>query len=233
MKKLVMGLFGAVLLASSVAATAADIAGNVTMASDYRFRGISQLDANISPAIQGGFDFSFEPGFYVGTWASNVNLGTGASVELDWYGGYASSLNESIDYDVGVLYYSYPKDGGQDLDYVEIYGKLDWEGFTFGLNYSNDYYAESGKFAYPYVDYGFDYDRWSFAGHVGYNAFDKDDFLGNDDKYVDYSVSVSTTEWGVDWTLALVGTDLSDDDDCFGDEDFCQLTAVLSMSKSL
>ena len=56
MKKLVMGLFGAVLLSSSVAATAADIAGNVTMASDYRFRGISQLDANISPAIQGRID---------------------------------------------------------------------------------------------------------------------------------------------------------------------------------
>ena len=43
----------------------ADISANVALVSDYRFRGISQSNEN--PAIQGGFDYAFENGFYVGT----------------------------------------------------------------------------------------------------------------------------------------------------------------------
>ena len=35
---------------------------NVTLTSDYKFRGISQSDE--SPAIQGGFDIEHESGFY-------------------------------------------------------------------------------------------------------------------------------------------------------------------------
>ena len=40
------------------------ISGNIALTSDYRFRGISQ--SNEDPAVQGGFDVSFEPGFYLG-----------------------------------------------------------------------------------------------------------------------------------------------------------------------
>jgi uncharacterized protein (TIGR02001 family) len=234
MKRFTMTLIGATLLFGSVVATAAEVAGNVTMATDYRFRGISQLKDSPSPAIQGGFDLEFAEGFYVGTWASNVNFSEGA-IEIDYYGGYSADLNEAVSYDVGVLYYSYPRDGvsGVDLDYWEVYGSIDWKGFTFGLHYSPDYFAETDDFYYPYVDYSYDYDRWSFSAHLGYNAFAEDDFLGNDDKYIDYSVGVTTDEWGVTWGLSLVGTDLDDDSDCFGDEDLCSLTVVASISKSL
>jgi uncharacterized protein (TIGR02001 family) len=240
MKKLVMGLFGVILLAGSVAASAAEVAGNVTLASDYRFRGISQLDGNVSPAIQGGFDSSFDNGIYVGTWASNVNLGTKASIEHDFYAGWA---NDS--FDVGFIYYSYPRDDGQELDYLEIqgsfsfldyyevYGSIAWNNFTFGLNISPDYFAETDTFVYPYVGYGIDYDRYSFALHLGYNHFEEEDFLGNDDSYIDFSAGVTTEAWGAEWGLAIVGTDLDDDEDCFGDEDLCSVTLVASISKSL
>lgn len=40
---------------------------NVTLTSDYAYRGISQTDER--PAIQGGFDFKHDSGFYAGTWA--------------------------------------------------------------------------------------------------------------------------------------------------------------------
>ncbi len=234
MKKLVMGLFGAVLLAGSVVASAAEVAGNVTLASDYRFRGISQLKDSPSPAIQGGFDVDFGNGFYIGTWASNVNFSEGA-IEIDYYGGYGGSINEDVDYDVGFLYYSYPRDGvnGVDLDYYEVYGSIDWNSFKFGLNISPDYFAETDTFYYPYVDYGFDYDRWNFSLHLGFNLFEEDDFLGNDDNYIDFSAGVTTEAWGAEWGLSLVGTDLDDDEDCFGDEDLCSVTLVASISKSL
>ncbi len=68
------------------------ISGNVALATDYAFRGVSQTDE--SPALQGGFDATFgDSGFYAGTWASNINFGTGgANLELDVYGGYKTTL---------------------------------------------------------------------------------------------------------------------------------------------
>ncbi len=145
-----------------MAASAADVAGNVTLASDYRFRGISQLKGQFSPAIQGGFDFATDIGFYIGTWASNVNFDEGA-IETDVYGGFKGKINDDIGYDIGVLYYGYPHDRNDglsnpniDLPYTEVYGSVTFSGVKVGLNYSDDYFAESGKFYYPYIEYGFD-----------------------------------------------------------------------------
>lgn len=232
MKRLITSVFGAVLLLGSIAASAAEIAGNVTLATDYRFRGISQLKGDISPAIQGGFDLEFAEGFYVGTWGSNVNF-SGGAIELDYYGGYGGKINDELSYDIGMIYYDYPRDGSNDYAYYEFAGSLSWKWLKVGLNYSPDYFAETDDFYYPYVDASFDYDRWSFSGHFGYNSFKEDDFLGNDDYYYDYSVGVTTDEWGVTWGLSVVGTNLDDDSDCFGDEDLCSVTLVGSISKSL
>ena len=44
---------------------------NVGLFSEYVFRGLTQT--NQKPAVQGGFDLAHKSGFYVGTWASNVN----------------------------------------------------------------------------------------------------------------------------------------------------------------
>ena len=104
-------------------AAAAEFAGNVTLASDYRFRGISQGDR--SPAIQGGFDIAAENGLYFGTWASNVTF-SGASIEMDFYAGWGGEINENTAIDVGVLWYTYPEDDANpDLDYVEFYASVD------------------------------------------------------------------------------------------------------------
>jgi uncharacterized protein (TIGR02001 family) len=239
-------IFGAALIGSAVTASAVEIAGNVTLATDYRFRGISQLTGNFSPAIQGGFDLSVDPGFYIGTWASNVNFscqefGTvegcvrpGGSIETDVYGGFKGMIDEELGYDLGILYYGYPKDGDADLGYTEYYGSLSFKGAKVGLNYSDDYFASTGKFYYLYGDYGFDLmENVSLSFHYGYNSFDKEDFLGNSDEYSDWKVAVSTTQLGVTWGLAYVDTDLDDDQDCFGVEKLCAATAVFSISKSL
>ena len=67
----------AVLIGSASLATAEEsysVSGNVALTSDYKFRGISQSDEDI--AIQGGFDFEHESGFYLGTWGSSVDFDT-------------------------------------------------------------------------------------------------------------------------------------------------------------
>lgn len=87
---------------------------NVSLVSDYRFRGISQTMRK--PAIQGGFDYSHTTGLYLGTWGSNVdgtcNFYNNTSMEWDWYGGYKHKLFQclypELTYTVGVIYYLYP-----------------------------------------------------------------------------------------------------------------------------
>jgi len=232
-------VLGVLLLLSTGYASAAEVSGNVTLASDYRFRGISQLKGDISPAIQGGFDVAFDNGLYAGTWASNVNF-SGGALELDVYGGWAGSLTENIDVDLGYLYYAYPRDGSDDLDYYEFYGNLTWVGITFGVAYSPDYFAETGKFGYFSADYSWEFvENFNLDLHLGYNVFEdsSDDsssaFLSDgEDKYLDYSIGVSTSYWDLDWAANVVGTDL-DDEDYFDDGDLIDPMLVLSVSKSL
>ena len=242
-KFLSMGV-GIVLLSSALAAEAADaISGNVTLASDYRFRGISQLQGGgYSPAIQGGFDWKPASGFYLGTWASNVNFSPG-SIEVDLYGGYGNKINDDLSYDFGFYYYGYPNDGthrlpptfnNRNLAYYEYYGDITFKGVKLGVNYSPDYFAESGDFEYYYAEYSTKVaDKITLAAHYGYNHFDQKRFLGNRDYYSDWKVSAAVDGLGVTWTLAYVATNLDSDQECFGDKDFCEPTAVFSISKAL
>lgn len=229
------------LLGSAGFASAAEFSGNVAYTTDYRFRGISQVDR--SQAIQGGFDIEFGEGFYIGTWASNVGAWSGATIEVDYYAGYAMDLSDNLGVDVGVLYYGYPEDDADpDLDYIEFYGSLAFQDFTLGLNFSNDYFAGTDAFWYLYGDYSFGLaDNISLDLHLGLNLF-KDAaagaaFFGVDeevaeDSYLDYSIGLSTSGAGLDWTLAFIGADLSKDD-CFGGSKLCKDSLVVSVSKSL
>src|SRR5260221_1043536 len=64
------------------------VTGNMTLVTDYRFRGISQTLGR--PAIQGGFDYAHESGLYLGNWNSNVSSAAGypgGNLEMDFYGG--------------------------------------------------------------------------------------------------------------------------------------------------
>ena len=110
------------------------LTGNVTLVSDYRFRGISQTYEG--PAIQGGFDYSHASGFYLGNWNSNVasQVYTGGSgIEMDVYGGYKRSFGD-FGFDIGYLYYYYPQaefesaeGGSQRFDTQEIYLGGSWK----------------------------------------------------------------------------------------------------------
>jgi len=62
-----------VVAIGGIRSASADIAGNIGLATDYRFRGISQTDRD--PAVSGGFDFTAENGIYAGIWGSNISFG--------------------------------------------------------------------------------------------------------------------------------------------------------------
>jgi len=85
------------------------LTGNLTIVSDYRFRGISQ--SYRLPAVQGGIDYTHSSGFYLGNWNSSVSgnsYNNGASLETDLYGGYRFEPMKDVTADLGVLFYIYP-----------------------------------------------------------------------------------------------------------------------------
>jgi uncharacterized protein (TIGR02001 family) len=99
------------------------VSGSATVASDYRFRGVSQSDKEV--AVQGGITIAHESGFYVATWGSNLaGWGTfgGANLELDLVAGFKGQAGNAA-YDVGVTWYTYPG-GADETDVVELYGKV-------------------------------------------------------------------------------------------------------------
>jgi uncharacterized protein (TIGR02001 family) len=97
------------------------ITANVTVVNDYRYRGISQ--SNFRPAIQGGFDYAHESGFYIGNWNSSISwIGDGyattisppptAPIEMDIYAGFKKELiAPGFASDFGFLQYYYPTTG--------------------------------------------------------------------------------------------------------------------------
>lgn len=129
------------------------VTGNVTLVSDYRFRGISQTFG--LPAIQGGFDYAHASGLYAGTWASNVystasnGIGTsytnGASLEWDLYGGYKFEAAPGVTLDVGGLYYYYP---GAHWNNAE---RSSFDNFELYIGASYKWF--SAKYSYALTDY--------------------------------------------------------------------------------
>jgi uncharacterized protein (TIGR02001 family) len=147
----------------------------VTITNDYRYRGISQ--SNFKPAIQGGFDYAHESGFYIGNWNSSISwisdangpkgavggsttAGTSVSapVEMDFYAGFKKELiGAGFASDIGVLQYYYPSSGayntGSPATFVnpnttEIYLA---QNFTFGAltGFVKFSYAVSTLFGNP------------------------------------------------------------------------------------
>jgi hypothetical protein len=110
--------------ADAAPSPAVTVGGSAAIASDYRFRGVSQSDQEM--AVQGGITIAHWSGFYVGAWASNLaGWGTfgGANMELDLIGGYKAKLADNASLDVGLTWYMYP--GGSDrTDFAEPYAKL-------------------------------------------------------------------------------------------------------------
>ncbi len=231
MKKLGIVVFTGSLLLCLGSVSSAEVSGNVSIATDYVYRGISQTSENA--AIQGGFDIEADSGLYAGIWASNVNFD--GSIEIDVYAGYGGSFTENVSYDIGVLHYEYPDDaqgGNPDSTFNEVYGSISAAGFTVGVNYSPDFFFESDTATYFYVDYELSLPNdFGLALHYGDQSIDDNALFGTPD-YNDYSIGLSRSFEDLDFSLTWYDTDLSNTD-CFGGGDVCESRVVLAIGKSL
>lgn len=124
MKKSIIALATGCLLTVSTS-TLAELSTTVKLASDYTFNGVSQTGND--PALQASLDYAGADGFYVGTWASNVDFGGGDDTNIEWdaYLGKYFQLNERIGLDAGIAYYTYHGDSASDsYNYPEAYAKF-------------------------------------------------------------------------------------------------------------
>ncbi len=123
---------------------------NLGLYSHYMFRGVELSDG---PAVQGGIDWAHSSGFYLGTWASNIDpnvygrnkaLGTsGDHIETDFYGGYAHTFENGFGINVLGNYYAYLE--GKEANNID----------AFGVNHKNkqDSFEASIALSYSYFTY--------------------------------------------------------------------------------
>lgn len=204
--KNVKTLTAGIILASATFAVptfADDLTANISVTNNYIWRGLTQTTNE--PAVQGGMDWASDSGFYVGTWASNVQYGADDvySYEHDLYLGFSGEAG-SISYDIGYLYYNY--DSEAEFDFGEIYASIGMGGFSLtGFVLANTEADEGdgqdfgfGQTYYLSADYGFALESGVEIGlHVGYHDGDfAEAFNGVDGGYADYNVSISKDGFG-------------------------------------
>ena len=227
MTKLLTILTAAVAMQLAAAtAVAAEATANVTLASDYSFRGWSQTGRD--PAIQGGFDVAFEGGLALGTWASNVNFGD-TSMEWDLYLGWSGEVADGVELGVQLIHFQYP--GDTELNYQEAAATLSFGDLGVGVNYSPSYLGVSGEtFFYPHASYSYSLtEEIGLDFSVGLNIAKSDDFFGDSNEYIDYSATASLPLGGVDVGIGIVGTNI-DEDACGRD---CEARVLVTLSKDL
>ncbi|NKF49389.1 hypothetical protein G3R49_02180 [Shewanella sp. WXL01] len=212
-------LIQAVALSSGLLLTAsasAEVTGNVGAVSEYLWRGVAQSNG---AAVQGGVDYAHDSGFYLGTWASNVDFGDGTSYELDIYAGFGGNITEDLSWDINYLYYGYP-DAPGSIDFGEVTVGFAWKGFDASYSHTihggDDIAADpldSKDMMYAQANYSHALtEKLTLGLHYGYSKGDVITSWYGTDSYSEYNVSLSTaTDFG-DISFMVSKTDLDDDD---------------------
>ena len=212
---------------------------DLTLATDYRTRGISQTQNE--PALQAGLTLAHSSGLYLGAWSSNVDYGGGLKTrqEVDYYGGWLWQATEDGSLDLGYIKYAYPKES--QFNQSEVYGIIGAYGVKLAAYYSSDAPGIDSQQSslYSYVSYAtelpFDsglklrYGNMDFKDPHLYSASGDEE-----ESYREWEVKLTHNLAGVLLGLSYIDTDLSQTQ-ClsnWGFKDVCTATVVASVSKS-
>lgn len=170
-------------------APASPVTGNVTLTSDYVFRGLTQTWGR--PAIQGGADYANPDGLAAGFWGSSISERSypGGAMELDLYANYGRAIDGDWSWRVGLYGYVYP---GANLDQAglaprslntaEANAALTWRWLTlkynraltdyFGVDTEQGYRGDSRGTGYLQLDAAIPLGGvWSMVLHAGHTHY--------------------------------------------------------------
>lgn len=227
-------LLGTALIAPQAPVYAAEVSANVSLASHYIFRGQDRSDG--APAIQGGFDYAFEKGLYLGIWASSAKTadpmtGENESLETNYYLGFSHEFAQyGLAIDAGLVQYDYPFASLESNEIYVVgsyafdkYGELSasvWmELDSSTVTVNGVEWPDTGNVG-TFVYYNLAYDlplpnQFDLKVSVGHQTYD-----GNLDAVTDYALGVKRPLAGVDLSLTY-----SDSDADVKKSDFITLSA--------
>lgn len=214
MKKVLIGIAAVASLSSSLSASAdVSVSGNLGIMSDYFYRGIFQSDS----VANGGLDLEAD-GFYLGTWAADVDDG----LEVDVYGGYGHEFEGGFSAGIGFTGYYYT--GEFDDTYQELNLSVGWN--FLSVNYAIGEYDnfDGPKQDYDFLTVGAEYNGlYALFGTFG------DDFSGD---YWELGYGMEVAGFDVTGSIIINDKELSGTVDSSGNPDSDE-SFVLSISKSI
>jgi len=210
-KSILSAAVATALLVPGVAAAqaASPITGNMSLVSDYRFRGLTQTFEE--PALQGGFDYAHSSGIYLGNWNSSISdsFFAGAPLEMDFYGGYKGAAGP-LGYDIGVLYYYYPGSnlaGVGTIDNLEVYAGVSWQFLSLKYFHAvSDFFGAPNTDGSNYIDLTATFDLgqgWGVNGHIGHQKVKNASALD----YTDYKIGITKDVGGWVFGASFIDTD--------------------------
>ncbi|MBN9409851.1 MAG: hypothetical protein J0H69_11940 [Burkholderiales bacterium] len=172
----------------------AQLSANVSLVSNYKFRGQDQdlRAGKFTPALQGGFDYAHASGFYVGNWNSTVDW-AGNSLESDFYAGYKFEAG-GIGFDVGALRYQYP--GAAAANTTELYLGLGYGPFSakYSHTVTDEYFGLTDGKGTGYLNLAYAQEiapKLTLKASVGFTQFKSAVNNAGIPDYSDYSVGVA------------------------------------------
>jgi uncharacterized protein (TIGR02001 family) len=179
----IMGITALGVLSLAAQSAQATTTGNIGVFSKYVLRGVTNDAESDDPALQGGFDYTHESGFYAGYWGSSLdyNYETGGDTdtaktgfENDFYFGYAPTVGD-VTFNIGLIQYYYIS--VDDSDLTEALLGVSYKGAYAKMQYllNDGVWGNSGDI-YWTAGYAFELPSdFTFAIDLGYYTYDDDD----------------------------------------------------------
>lgn len=198
------------LMAPGASVIAMELGGEITVTTDYMFRGVSQTMSE--PALQAGIAAGHDSGWYGWAWVSNVDFvapggpDDGAELEANFAIGYDHDVNEAVSVSLEGVAYRFPgMKAGYDYDYAELLVGFElWEQHRLVLGYSGDVFNAGGVGRYYAAASTFDLaPRLSLDIELGY--YDLHDAFDASYAYAETAINY---EFGaLHWRLSYVMND--------------------------
>jgi uncharacterized protein (TIGR02001 family) len=156
----------ALLVTMCVVPVRAQMTASATLASDYRFRGVSLSDDRPSAQLAVDYDWP-ESGWYAGGMMASVRLDPQDAAQLLAYGGYAHRIGTDFSVEAGVRYTRFT--GSESYAYAETYAGFAWRQLVGRVYYAPNYFSNGYPAWYAELNDSHALTaRWYVFAHAGY-----------------------------------------------------------------
>lgn len=138
----------AFLCLTAAGAAMAQISGNASLVSDYRYRGVSLSQGK--PEAQIELDYDSPSGWYAGALASGAKFESADAKQLVAYGGYVGRLSAGVNWEAGASSASFA--GASSYNYTEAFAGLMSETYSGRIYFSPNYFDQKTRTVYAEIN---------------------------------------------------------------------------------